>query len=65
MIFNFKRKQNIDELKKQAQADFEKALQLKEDNTRSSKQYCTRIALQSRTHVDKLFVEAAKKNRGF
>ena len=65
MIFNFKRKQNIDELKKQAQADFDKALQLKEDNTRSSKQYCTRIALQSRTHVDKLFVEAAKKTEDF
>jgi hypothetical protein len=65
MIFNFKKKPDIDELKKQAQADFEKALELKEDKARSSKQYCTRIALQSRTHIDKLFVEAAKKTEDF
>jgi hypothetical protein len=65
MIFNFKKKLDLTEMKKQAQADFEKALELKEDKTRSSKQYCTRIALQSRTHVDKLFVEAAKKTEDF
>jgi len=65
MIFNFKKKVDIEELKTQAQKDFEKALELKEDKTRSSKQYCTRIALQSRTHIDKLFVEAAKKTEDF
>lgn len=65
MIFNFKKKVDIEELKKQAQADFEKAFQLKDDKTRSSKQYCTRIALQSRTHIDKLFVEAAKKTEDY
>jgi len=65
MIFNFKKKVDIEELKTQAQKDFEKALELKEDKARSSKQYCTRIALQSRTHIDKLFVEAAKKTEDF
>jgi len=65
MIFNFKKKVDIEELKTQAQKDFEKASELKEDKARSSKQYCTRIALQSRTHIDKLFVEAAKKTEDF
>jgi len=65
MIFNFKKKVDIEELKSHSQRDFEKAFELKEDKARSSKQYCTRRALQSRTHIDKLFVEAAKKTEDY
>ena len=47
-------------LKKEAQNEYEKAVSLKGDS-RKEHAYRMRIALRARSHVDKLFVEAASK----
>ncbi len=51
-------------LKKDSQIDYEKGVALKGDS-RKEQAYRMRIALRARSHIDKLFVEAATKAEKF
>jgi len=65
MKFPFSKKLSVEDLQAQAEKDFMDALEKSQDKSRVAKQFCMRIALQSRTNIDKLFVEAAKKTERY